>query len=131
MSLAKMVIWFAGLLFVLYGAGFTIAPIELATFVTGGAPDTASGAIDMRATYGGMTIAVGLLILLLGSRPASISLALLAIAIVLIAMAATRLLGFVVDGDPNTLMYVYLVTEVLGALLSLYVRRITAPVPSE
>ena len=74
--IATAVIWITGLFFVLYGLAFTIAPFEMAAWVTGDAPGTPSAAIDMRATYGGMSIAVGLTILLLGLRAATVSLAL-------------------------------------------------------
>ena len=77
----------------------------------------------MRATYGGMSIAFGLTILLLGLRAATVSLALLIIAIVLLAMAATRLLGMALDGSPNGIMLLYLVLEIAGAGLALFIRR--------
>ena len=121
--IASAVVWIAGLFFVLYGVAFTFAPVDMAAWVTGDAPGTPSAAIDMRATYGGMSIAVGLSILLLGLRTATVSLGLLIIAIVLLAMAAARLLGIALDGSPNGLMLLYLVLEVVGAALALFVRR--------
>ena len=121
--LASMLVWIAGLVFVLYGMAFALAPVEMAAWATGDAPDTPSAVIDMRATYGGMSIALGATILLLGLRASTLSLALLIIAIVLLAMAVTRLIGMVVDGTPNATMIIYLVLEIVGAVLALYVRR--------
>ena len=121
--IASAVVWVAGLFFVLYGLAFTLAPYDMAAWVTGDAPGTPSAAIDMRATYGGMSVAVGLTILLLGLRAATVSLALLITAIVLLAMAATRLLGIALDGSPNGLMLLYLVLEVVGAAVALFLRR--------
>ncbi len=121
--MAKVVIWTAGLIFVLYGVAFTLAPAPMADLVTGDPPDTASGSIDMRATYGGMSLAVGALILMLGTGRATVSLSLLITAVVLLSMAATRLLGFFLDRDPNTMMYVYLAAEVLAGGLALHLRK--------
>ena len=45
-----------------------------------------------------------------------------AIAIVLLAMAATRILGIILDGSPNLVMYIYLAAELLFASLALYLR---------
>ena len=38
-------------------------------------------------------------------------------------MAATRLLGIALDGSPNGLMLLYLVLEVVGAAVALFLRR--------
>jgi len=47
-----------------------------------------SGVIDLRATYGGISVSVGVVLLILASTAESLRLALLATAIVLLAMAA-------------------------------------------
>lgn len=123
MILARALVWIVGGLFVAYGLAFALAPTDMARLVTGDAPGTASGIIDLRATYGGMSIAVGAGILLLGRRRSTIRLALSITAIVLFAMAATRCLGFVVDGSPNAIMWIYLISEIVGGALALYARQ--------
>ncbi len=46
--------------FMFYGTGFVLSPELLSQFVTGTIPASASGLIDMRATYGGISVAVGI-----------------------------------------------------------------------
>ena len=85
--MARLLIYATGLFFVLYGAAFSVLPVEMASLVTGGSRSTPSGLIDLRATYGGMSIAVGITLLILGSRSELVSLGLLTTAVVLLAMA--------------------------------------------
>jgi hypothetical protein len=120
MKLARLLLWLNALVFVVYGIGFVLAPEPLAIFVTGSAPDSTSGLIDMRATYGGLCLAVGLVFALLARDEATVRTGLIAVAIVMGGMAGTRTLGFVLDGDPNTLMVLYLATEILVVVLALW-----------
>ena len=87
MNMAKLLIHATGLFFALYGTAFTFFSIEMASLVTDGSPSTPSGLSDLRATYGGMSIAMGATILVLGSRSELVSLGLLVVAVVLLAMA--------------------------------------------
>ena len=57
-----------------------------------------------------------------------VTLALIIVAITLLSMAFGRLIGILLDGQPNTLMYVYLVAELVFGLLALYLRKSEAPV---
>ena len=106
----------------LYGAVFTLYPMEAAFLVTDAAPGTSSALIDMRATYGGMSIAVGITILLLASRSQLLGQALLVTGVVLLGMAAGRVLGMIIDGEPNTFMYLYLLGELLFGAAALLLR---------
>jgi hypothetical protein len=123
--MAKAVVWLTGLFFVIYGAAFVIAPVEMASLVTGGSPITSSGLIDLRATYGGMSIAVGSIICLLAMQ--NMGLSLLFTGIVLLAMAAARIVGIVIDTNPNTIMIVYLVAELAAGCAALGLRKANAP----
>jgi hypothetical protein len=58
-SLGSVLIRLNAAFFVVYGLAFVLAPEAVGRAITGSAPDTSSGVIDMRATYGGMTVAVG------------------------------------------------------------------------
>ena len=122
MTMAKLLVYATGLFFILYGAAFTLLPVHMASLITGAVPGTPSGLIDLRATYGGMSIAIGATLFLLGSRSELISLGLLATAVVLLAMAGTRLLGIMIDGTPNGVMYLYLAAELVFGGLALYLR---------
>ena len=119
----KGFIWFVGLFFIVYGVAFAFLPLEMTQLVTGDSPGTPSGVTDLRSTYGGMTIAVGIVILLLSRQAATMTLSLLGIIIVLGAMAITRILGMLLDGNPNELMYFYLVLEIVGVALAFYARK--------
>jgi hypothetical protein len=121
--MGKTLVLLTGWFFVLYGFAFALAPIEMSHMVTGGVTDTLSGVIDVRATYGGMSIAVGVVLLLLAKQSSTLSLSLLATAVVLLAMAAGRLLGMVLDGEPNSIMYVYLGAELLVGTAAIFLRK--------
>jgi hypothetical protein len=121
--MGKTLVLLTGWFFVLYGFAFALAPIEMSHMVTGGVTDTLSGIIDVRATYGGMSIAVGVVLLLLAKQSSTLSLSLLATAVVLLAMAAGRLLGMVLDGEPNSIMYVYLGAELLVGTAAIFFRK--------
>ena len=121
--MAKLLVQFTGLFFIGYGLAFTFFPLEMATMVSGAGPTTASGLIDFRATYGGMTISIGIVLLLLAAKNESLSFALLAISIILLAMAAARGIGMFLDGLPNQFMYGYLFAEIIGAAIALGLRQ--------
>jgi hypothetical protein len=59
MDLQRFVIFLAAIFFVLYGIAFSILPAEMSVLVTGSKPQGPSALVDFRATYGGMTVAVG------------------------------------------------------------------------
>ena len=120
--MAKLLVWATGLLFFLYGVAFLFAPAEMAVLVTGDSPHTSSGVTDLRATYGGMSVAVGIVLFILASSSDYLRFALLSIAIIMLAMAAGRSLGMVLDGSPNVTMYAYLAAEIVVAGLALWLR---------
>jgi len=120
--MAKVLVWATGLFFVLYGAAFIAFPMEMATLITDDSPSTPSGLIDFRATYGGMSIAVGVTILILAARAESIQLSLLVTGIVLFGMAIGRGLGIVLDGSPNIIMVIYLGAELVFGGLAFLLR---------
>jgi hypothetical protein len=66
----------------------------------------------MRATYGGMSVAVGLLLFVLSSKRGSIENGLLGVIILMLCMARGRIYGIAVDGSLNILMYTYLAIEI-------------------
>ena len=65
MNLERFIVVLAAGFFLLYGLAFSIAPAAVALFVTSSAPTGASALVDFRATYGGMTLAVGVAIFFL------------------------------------------------------------------
>jgi hypothetical protein len=69
MRFAVVLLWITSVLFVGFGIGAAAAPRELALFITGGAPSIPSAIIDMRATYGGVALGMGLCFGLCATRP--------------------------------------------------------------
>ncbi len=122
MTLAKFVVLLAAAFFLFYGLAFTAAPGAMSLMVTGAEPEGVSALVDFRATYGGMTVAVGVAMFYLYSI-GQVRVCLIVVAMVLLGMAAGRSLGMLVDGPGNFLMTLYLVLEIGGAALALYAMR--------
>jgi hypothetical protein len=123
---ASTLIWLNAAFFVVYGLAFVVSPEALGSAITGSSPGTPSGVIDMRATYGGMTVAVGLALAWLGRSESTKTLGLYSIALVMFCMASSRIVGIVSDGDANSIMYAYLAGELVVLALALGMARSAA-----
>ncbi|WP_061031685.1 DUF4345 domain-containing protein [Vibrio splendidus] len=126
--MSKLLVYLTALFFLLYGAIFAVFPVDMANLITGSSPNSISAIIDFRATYGGAQFAIGLALILVLKIKQDVTLALVIVAITLLSMAFGRLIGILFDSQPNTLMYVYLVAELVFGLLALYLRKSEAPV---
>ena len=120
--MARFLVWATALFFLAYGLAFALAPLGMIVFVTGDYPEATSGVIDVRATYGGMSVAVGIAMMVMGSRRATLRHGLSIVALVLLSMAAGRILGIVLDGSANVIMYLFLIAELLAGGLALLLR---------
>lgn len=120
MSLQLVIVRLTAAVFALYGAAFIVAPEVSSHAVTGTIPATAPGLIDMRATYGGMSVAVGVLLFLLASRD-TVKQGMLGVILLMLGMAGGRLYGIVVDGAAGGMMYLYLALEVSVAGIAIWV----------
>lgn len=118
MKFSTVFTYLAAAVFGFYGLAFALQPYEMALLTTGLKPDTVAGLVDLRATYGGIMIAVGALIIYL-HKTVGVHLSLTVVWVVLLSMAATRLLGFVIDGLGNSLMPIYFVAEIIGVMVAL------------
>lgn len=112
-------LWINCAAFLGFGLGFALAPTQLADLILGVAPTAPSALIDMRATYGGITIGTALFFGLCAARPNWQHPGLVASALMMGGLATARVLGIVVDGEPNGFMLGFLALEVLAAVLSL------------
>jgi hypothetical protein len=112
MTIQAAIVRITAAVFTFYGIGFVVAPELLSQWVTGAIPASASGLIDMRATYGGMSVAVGVLLFVLSSKGGSIENGLLGVIILMLCMASGRIYGIAVDGSANMVMYIYLAIEI-------------------
>ncbi len=122
MNLNQFVIFLAAAFFLLYGLAFSLMPTTMALLITDSELNGNAALIDFRATYGGMTFAVGVLLCYLYSIR-QLRACLVITIIVLLCMAVTRGIGLLVHGPGNFLMYLYLVLEILGSALALIAMR--------
>ena len=84
---------------------------------------TPTGATDMRATYGGLTTAIGAIALAGVSRPAFTRQALVVLAAVGAGLGGARLLGVALDGDLTTWTVQALVFELATVALGVWLLR--------
>jgi uncharacterized membrane protein len=105
-------------LFIVFGICFVVAPEFFAYELTRSVPWTSSALIDMRATYGGMGLGIGLLFWFLASQRETVIAGLVSSFLLLGATAMARMVGFVADGSPNIFMQVRFGAEVLFVVLS-------------
>ncbi len=117
MKFPTSLLWLNSVLFVVFGACFIAAPGLLANVITGAAPGTSSALIDMRATYGGMGLGIGLFFGFCARRPTTVQVGLFASLFVLGTTAIARLVGFAVDGSPNVFMFLLVSAELLFVAL--------------
>ena len=129
-SFGPILIWLNAAFFVFYGLLFVVAPEIVATTITEGAPQTPPARIDFRATYGGMTIAVGLLLAAFARDPALHRVGLRGVLVVMLCMAGARTIGIVTDGGPNAWMWLFLAGELAVAVAAFATLRAGAPEPS-
>jgi hypothetical protein len=117
MTLARGALLFAALVFVGIGLGFLIVPVQWAAIVEIPLP-TAMARTDLRATYGGFDLAVGVFLGLCALRAEWIRPGLVALGLAAAGFAGGRLLGILVEGAASPLMVGFLVIEVTGSVLA-------------
>ena len=113
----KIFILINSIVFLLYGIGFMFFTETLSLYVIDTVPNTKSGLIDMRATYTGMSIGFALLLYLTSQDSKIFVLGVKSIILIVGGMALGRFTGIIKEGSPNTLMYIYLLLEVLVVLI--------------
>lgn len=122
MNNAKLLLWINAILFILFGMGFILAPSPLAQWITGSTPSTTSGMIDLRATYGGLALGIGIFWALCASNGSERN-GLLSAILVLLAVAIGRITGILLDGNPNLFMLILLAAEIIFAILNFMIYR--------
>lgn len=105
-----------GAIFLIYGLGFVFIPETLALLIIDTAPPSNSSAmIDMRATYGGLSIGVGVTLLTLASNTEYHRVGTLAVFALMLGMAVSRGYGMLMDDHANIPMWIYLAIEIIVA----------------
>lgn len=118
MKFAMNLLRINSVLFVAFGCCFVAAPEIFAAALTGTEPSTSSALIDMRATYGGMALGIGLVFWFFARQRETVYAGLVGSILVLGATAMARTVGFVADGSPNAFMLLLFAAELLFMMLS-------------
>ena len=98
MALAKVLLRLGALVMAIVGIGFLAVPVEWAAIVDIRLP-TATARTDLRATYGGFDLAVGVYLWLCSRREDWIRPGLTALGIVAAGFGGGRLIGMVIEGS--------------------------------
>ncbi|MBH9188777.1 DUF4345 family protein [Pseudomonas aeruginosa] len=99
-------LWLCSALFVVLGLGFVFFPGPLASLLTSGEPLTPAALTDLRASYGGTSFGIGLL---LGYAALA----------VIASGGAARLYGVLIDASPALTTFLWLGAEALLCVLLL------------
>lgn len=121
--MGKLLVLLTAAIFCAYGLIFIFFPVEALLFVVEGSVSSSSGVIDIRATYGGMSVGVGIVLYLLATTEGALRIGLIAVCLLMLSMAAGRIIGIVLDGSPNIYMYIYLALELSVSSLAILLFR--------
>ncbi|WP_179214705.1 DUF4345 domain-containing protein, partial [Pseudomonas aeruginosa] len=108
-------LWLCSALFVVLGLGFVFFPGPLASLLTSGEPLTPAALTDLRASYGGTSFGIGLLLGYAALRPRYLVLGLLAALAVIASGGAARLYGVLIDASPALTTFLWLGAEARSA----------------
>ena len=122
MNLGRASLIFAAVAFFIYAAVFIFMPTYGVSFVGIELP-VSSAKIDVRATYGGCVLGVAIFFVLCALRDDWLRCGLAAQAVILGGFIFGRVIGIIVDGEPNAAIYVLLVGEIAGCALALIALR--------
>ena len=125
MRFARAYLYFVAVMGLFFGLWYLIAPAGM-TDPTGFGPLGPNALTDVRATYGGFQIGLGLFTLWTAADPARVRTGLLLQALTIGAIASCRLTGFAIDGSPNGFLQSAIVTEItLTAIAAFALRRLS------
>ncbi len=105
-------LWLCSALFVVLGLGFVFFPGPLASLLTSGEPLTPAALTDLRASYGGTSFGIGLLLGYAALRPRYLVLE-------VVSAGAARLYGVLIDASPALTTFLWLGAEALLCVLLL------------
>ena len=126
MKTSKILINLTAVVFTVYGALFALFPATMFEFITDGGVTTSSALIDIRATYGGMSVAAGVILFMLSRKAETVRLGLISALVLMLGMATGRMIGMAVDQDANVIMTIYLALELLVVAASGYLLKTVA-----
>jgi hypothetical protein len=113
MGFARTVLFLTALALAVIGVGFLWTPVSWAAAIDV-VVSTPMGRTDVRATYGGFVLTSGIFLAICAFRPDWVRAGLAACALILGGFALGRIVGLVAEGTLSTLMWTFLVIEVVG-----------------
>ena len=116
MNYSKILVKFTAIVFFVYGVLFALMPVTFMQLVAKVEIEQASAIIDISATYGGMSIGVGIILWLLAKKAETLLIGLQSTFALMCGMAGVRLFAIIATQEGNNTMYVYLALEVAAAL---------------
>lgn len=122
-NLVRGFVWLNAVLFVVFGLAFMSAPAYFAALFVDAVPASASAAIDMRATYGGLTCGIGLWLAYCARVAPAVGL--VGVVLLSVPVVFARALGFAVEGAPNAFMWIFFSLECLFLAAALWLRAVT------
>ena len=121
LRVARIVLWFYAVLFVVFGVPAILVPVPLAATVNTLLP-TATARIDFAATYGGSVFGIAAFLAFCAVHHDRLRLGLLANAFFLAGYAIIRGVGIVLAlGEVRPTLYLMLAIELSGAVISFWV----------
>jgi Domain of unknown function (DUF4345) len=122
MGFARAYLYFVAVMGLFFGLWYLIAPAAW-TDPTGFGPLGPNALTDVRATYGGFQIGLGVFTIWAAADPTRVRMAIVLQALTIGAIAACRLVGFAIDGSPNGFLLSAIVTEISFTALALFALR--------
>ena len=124
--MSKLFVLGTALIFFVYGLLFFVIPVETFQFMVDGTVTSSPAITDLRATYGGMSFGISVILFILGMNKQTLRIGLVSVFVVMFGMALGRSIGIIFDGDTNGFMQLYLALEVAACLVSLVLVKLTS-----
>jgi len=113
--MGKIILFIVAIVSITFGLSFIFAPHMFFEMYTGATLATTSAATDIRTTYGGFSLGFGLFLLYCSQN--NLRIGLLAALLALTTITSARIFGIVIDGSPNTYMFIFLGMEAVSLAL--------------
>jgi hypothetical protein len=121
-KLGRYSLYFFALGFLGFGLLFLVSPTTLTTLADISLP-TPIALMEIRGVYGGFFIGAGLFLLICAWRESWLRPGMMAQATILGGLVIGRVLGLLIDGPANPFIYLLLLSEIVGLVISIAVLR--------
>jgi hypothetical protein len=121
MDFARTYLRIFGVITLLFGVAYLLAPGGILTEAAGFGALAAGGLTDVRATYGGLQLGIGAFLLWAATDESRVRMALVLLALLFGAVGLSRALGLMLDGSANPFHISALPTEAFVTGFTLYV----------